>query len=165
MAVCEKHCCIYKDEIGCTYCFNEQRSKIKAETTDKVATLLQQKIKLFNQKQKNLYIVNNHIKCSTCPDKIHISVKGFYGMQWGHYFDKSIYWFYTFHKLNGAPQCYNCNVDKQGNKELLLEFLIKIHGQQTMADFITEVNNWYYKQKQLSVPESISLTFLKSIKI
>lgn len=165
MGICSKHTCVFKDDEGCRYCFAENKTIEKYNDDVELTKVLKQKTILFNSKQKASFIKNDFIKCSTCPAKIHKSIKGLYGIHWGHYFDKSIYWYYMFHKLNGAPQCYECNVDKFGNKDLLLDFLIKLHGANVMTQFIEEVNNWYIKQKQKPVPESITLNFLKSIKI
>lgn len=163
MPVCEIHTNYYTGEI-CPYCFNNQRNKSKQADKDALPILYANIQNDFNHKMKLKYKKGNIIYCSTCPEKILITKKGIWGMHWGHFYDKNIFWYFTFHILNGLPQCYNCNINLKGNKIILESELINIHGKVIWQEFTTEVETWYNEMKQGLHPSSITLDFLNQYK-
>lgn len=163
MPVCEIHTCYYTDY--CRYCFQEGKRKEKKEIKDSLPVLIDKMQASFNAKQKKLYTRGNTILCSTCPTKIKANATGIWAMHYGHFFDKSIYWYFMFHPMNGLPQCYNCNVNLNGNKVELQKALLKIHGIEKWEAFLAEVDVWYNEMKQGLWPKSPDIDFVNSIKI
>lgn len=82
---------------------------------------------LFSKIIRSMYDKSGFTTCSTCSKAIR-TFNGIFGSHCGHYFVKSKYWLHRWDIRNAAPQCYDCNTNREGEQVKMGEFLFKKFG-------------------------------------
>ena len=110
---------------------------------------------IFSRYIKLLYSIDGEmVKCCTCNTYHKITDKELHTGHWIKVFDgNSTNYSVSLVVINVGPQCYNCNVNKNGNQERMKEFLIDEFGEE-------EINNLVILSKQ---PLKMDEVYLQSM--
>ena len=107
----------------------------------------------------------NFCTCCTCSEYRHYKDS----IQAGHYIASGQSSFHRYNERNIHPQCYWCNIGKNGNVLEYREFMIKKYGQE-YTDWLYETRNeptnlWKEEIKELTIQYKQKLEELKSKKL
>ncbi len=83
---------------------------------------------------------HNNCKCYTCGAWIAIGTSNCHA---GHCFSKKAYSGIKFHYDNLRPQCFDCNVNLNGNEEVFKKRLREELGEERYNDLLSERHSMY----------------------
>jgi len=168
MGLCEKHTRFFKDTEECPQCFIEGAINTKANAANETDKLYTQAYISFINHQKDNYRRKHGTKyfiCCTCPAKVSVTTRGIYGIHWGHWYPKAIYWPYSLNPMNGGLQCYECNINGNGKPIEMQAYLEAAYGLNKISNLKDDMEMWLDQVKQGIESPTITLSWIKSFKI
>lgn len=163
MPVCEKHQRYYAEDSICPACWKSKKNPFKKKFYQAKPTPLNNLRKRvnaeFSKLIKLMYGSNGHAHCFTCGKLV--GMAGIFGAHCGHYFTKSTYWRLAYDERNAGIQCYDCNVNKQGDIPAMRRKLVAIHGAEAIEQLEIEAEQFMAMKKQRIYGTKPDETFLR----
>lgn len=168
MPVCDKHQRYYQADSICPACWKAKKNPFKKTFYSAKPTPLNNLRKRVNSEFSKLiklkYDKGGYAHCFTCGKLV--GMAGIFGAHCGHYFTKSTYWGLAYDERNAGIQCYDCNVNKQGDIPAMRRRLVEIHGSQAIESLELDAEMFLAKKKQRIVSTKPDENFLRdSLKV
>ena len=168
MPVCDKHQRYYPADSICPACWKAKKNPFKKQFYSAKPTPLNNLRKRVNSEFSKLiklkYDKGGYAHCFTCGKLV--GMAGIFGAHCGHYFTKSTYWGLAYDERNAGIQCYDCNVNKQGDIPAMRRRLVEIHGAAAVEALELDAETFFAKKKQRLVGTKPDETFLRdSLKV
>lgn len=163
MPVCEKHNKYYPADSICVECWRTKKQPFKkkfyAANPTRLNNLRKRVNSEFSKLIKLMYAAKGYAHCFTCGKLVGTS--GLFGAHCGHYFTKSTYWGMAYDVRNAGIQCFNCNVNKQGDIPAMRRKLIEIWGEEEIKELEDQAHEFFQKKKQKFVGLKPDESFLR----
>ena len=163
MPVCEKHNRYYAADSICSACWKAKKNPFKKTFYQAKPTPLNNLRKRVNSEFSKLiklmYGSKGYAHCFTCGKLVGMS--GLFGAHCGHYFTKSTYWGLAYDQRNAGIQCYNCNVNKQGDIPAMRRKLVEIWGEDKIKELEEDAHQFQLKKSRKLVGLKPDETFLR----
>jgi 5-methylcytosine-specific restriction endonuclease McrA len=116
---------------------------------------------LFSKIIRTKFDRDGFTNCCTCGKPVR-TFGGTFGAHCGHLFPKFRYWLHRWDLRNAGPQCYDCNVNQEGQQIRMFSYLEKVHGQETMAELRQEIDDFDLKRKAGIIKSKPDVFFVES---
>lgn len=139
----------------------KSESRFKKPKSNELNNAIKRADALFSKALRAKYDRDGFTNCATCFKPLR-TFGGVFGAHCGHLYPKSKYWLHRWDIRNAAPQCYQCNVNQEGQQIAMFDFLKGIHGE-AMEELKAEIKDFEIRLNTGMLKKKPDILFIQDV--